>query len=124
VLIADDDSDTLLTLSAILADDGYTVHTVSRGDHVLDAVRRYKPDACILDIEMPGKSGYAAAQELTNSLRSECPLLVGISGIWTRASERLLAQSVGFDHFLTKPADPNELVEILENLSEGKADAK
>ena len=57
ILVADDEPDTVATLSAILTDDGYIVHTVYRGDHVAEAVRRYKPDVCILDIVMPGQSG-------------------------------------------------------------------
>lgn len=119
ILIADDDRDTVETLTAILMDEGHTVHKVYRGDYVLEAVRRYKPAVCILDIEMPGKSGYAVAQELTLRLGSDRPILVAISGVWTRKSEQLLAQTVGFDRFFTKPADPGELLAFLDEAGSG-----
>lgn len=121
VLIADDERDTIETLEFVLADEGHTVQKVYRGDVVLEAVRRYKPDVCIIDIEMPGKSGYAVAQELSIRLGERCPMLIAISGVWTRKSEQLLAESVGFLRFFTKPADPQELVAYLDELSSGNA---
>lgn len=119
ILIADDDRDTVETLSAILIDEGHLVHKVYRGDRVLQAVERYKPDACIIDIEMPGKSGYAVAQELSIRFQLERPILIAISGVWTRKSEQLLAETVGFDRFFTKPADPARLIQFLDELGSG-----
>ena len=100
------------------------VHNVYRGDRVLEAVTRYRPDVCILDIEMPGQSGYAVAQKLCAVLGAKRPVLLAISGIWTKASEQLLAESVGFDRFFTKPADPDELVRCAEELASGDVDGR
>jgi DNA-binding response OmpR family regulator len=119
VLIADDDHDTVQTLAALFADEGYVVHYVYRGDEVLGAVERYRPEVCVLDIEMPGKSGYAVAQELTARLGDRRPFLIAISGVWTRKSEQLLAESVGFHCFFTKPADPNALMQCVEEFASG-----
>lgn len=120
ILIADDDSDTIKTLSALLATEGYAIHHVYRGDAVLEAVRRYKPNVCILDIEMPGQSGYAAAQEILSQVPpDDRPFLIAISGHWTRTSEKILAESVGFRKFFTKPADPEELLDFLQEIAVG-----
>lgn len=74
-------------------------------------------DAIILDIEMPDLSGYAVAQEIrTLYYGSRAPLLIAISGKWNKPSERLLAKSVGFDHHLEKPCDPNLLLMLLAPL--------
>lgn len=115
VLLADDEPDTVQMLSIILEDEGHAVMTVNHGALVREAVRRFKPDVCILDIQMPGQSGYAVARELTQSLGADAPLLIAISGIWTSQTDRLLAKALGFAHFLRKPADPAELITILDN---------
>ena len=81
ILIADDDRDTVETLSVILIDEGHVVHKAYRGDFIVGAVARYKPDVCIIDIELPHKSGYAVAQELTLRLGPQCPTLIAISGV-------------------------------------------
>src|SRR5689334_11723234 len=64
ILVADDEMDTVQTLAAILADEGHAVYAIRDSSLVLDAVRRLKPNVCILDIEMPGPDGYAIAREI------------------------------------------------------------
>ena len=44
-------------------------------------------------------------------------LLIALSGKWIKASDRLLGQAVGFDHYLLKPCDPGELLPLLEPLT-------
>lgn len=114
ILIADDDEDTVKTLAAILTDEGHVVHTVTHGALVDEAVRRFKPEVCILDIEMPGKSGYTCAGDIVAQYREKRPMLIGISGKWFTQTDQLLARSVGFDHFFRKPADPQQLCELLQ----------
>ncbi len=116
VLVADDDRDTATTLAAILRDEGHQVHTVLRGDEVLDVCRLFRPDVVIADINMPGESGYAIARELRERHGPLAPLLIAISGHWTKTSDRLLGHAVGFDHYLLKPCDPNELLPLMEPL--------
>src|SRR5688572_344891 len=58
VLIADDNPDALLTLEALLDSEGYDVRSVNKGSDVLPALREFHPHAVVLDIKMPGLSGY------------------------------------------------------------------
>ena len=117
VIIADDDRDTVDTLAHILTSEGYVVHTAYTGRDVLPIARMVRPDAVILDISVPGMSGYAVAQELHHSFtQARRPLLIAISGMWTEPSDRRLAHQVGFDHHLAKPCDPQELCRLLEPL--------
>ena len=67
ILIADDEPDTVATLSAMLSDEGHLVHPVFRGDHVAEALKRYNPEVCILDIELPGRNGYELAKEIASA---------------------------------------------------------
>src|SRR5437868_6245731 len=107
VLIADDDRDTATTLAAFLRDDGHQVQTVLRGDEALEMCRLFRPDVVICDISMPGESGYAVARELRERHGLLAPLLIAMSGKWTKASDRHVGKAVGFDHYLLKPCDPN-----------------
>lgn len=105
-----------MTLAEILREEGHEVQTVLRGDDALDMCRLFRPDVVIADINMPGESGYAIARELHERHGELAPLLIAISGKWTKPSDRLLGKAVGFDHYLLKPCDPNELLPLLEPL--------
>lgn len=120
ILVADDNADIRLTLSALLQHEGYAVRTVEDGLGVAALLKSFQPDVCILDIEMPGASGYAIARELSDIPVRDRPLLIAISGVWVRPSERLLAIMVGFDHFFQKPADPKKLLDVLVDFQRGK----
>jgi DNA-binding response OmpR family regulator len=117
VIVADDERDTVLTLTAVLRDEGHNVRGVYRGDDVLRAVEAERPDAVILDIELPGKSGFAIAQELRHLYGDETPLLIAISGKWTGQTDELLGRIVGFKHYCLKPFEPQKLLELLEPLT-------
>ena len=117
VLIADDERDTVKTLSAILEAEGHVVQAVYSGVEVLPAVRLFRPDAVLLDMALPGMSGYAIAQAIRFTFTDiRRPLLVAISGVWKEPAERVFAQHAGFDHYLVKPCDPRVLLELLSAL--------
>jgi DNA-binding response OmpR family regulator len=120
ILLADDDQDTLATLQAILVEEGHEVRALQDGANVRELVRGFDPDVCILDIEMPGKDGFVLARELRDLRVEDRPMLVAISGVWIRPSDRFLAIMVGFDHFFQKPADPATLVSVLNAYREGR----
>ena len=114
VLVVDDDRDTVNTLATILETEGHVVQRVYNGADVLPTVRVFRPDAIILDISVPGISGYGAAQAIRYSFTDmRRPLMIAISGIWKELPDRLVAQQVGFDHYLLKPCDPLEVVGLL-----------
>jgi DNA-binding response OmpR family regulator len=121
VVVADDDRDTVDMLSVILRDEGHVVHGVYTGKDVLPAVRTLRPDAVILDIAVPGLSGYAVAQEIRYSFTdARRPMLIAISGMWVERADKSVAHLVGFDAHLLKPCDPAELLALLEPLSSRK----
>ena len=119
VLVADDDADTVQTLTALLELEGHVIRAVHSGAEVLPTVPSFRPDAIILDISIPDLSGYAVAQAIRHSFTDmRRPLMIAISGMWRQAGDRLVAQQVGFDHYLLKPCDPREVVQLLDKLRE------
>jgi len=124
ILIADDDRDTATTLALVLRDEGNEVQTSLRGDEALEVCRLWRPDVVIADVNMPGESGYAIARELKERHGVYAPLLVAISGVWTKASDRAVGEAVGFDHYLLKPCDPREVIALIEPLRSGGSDVE
>ena len=122
ILVADDDRDTVDMLTFILRDEGHVVRGLYSGTDVLPAVRVWRPEAIILDIAIPGMSGYAVAHAIRHAFTdARRPLLIAVSGQWKETPDRMVAQQVGFDHHLAKPYDSGELLRLLEPLSrEGK----
>jgi CheY-like chemotaxis protein len=118
VLIADDDRDTVESLAFILRDEGHVVHAVYSGSDVLPAARLFRPDAAILDISIPGMSGYAAAQVLRSAFDGRRPLLIAISGVWKERPDLRVAQQVGFDHHLPKPYESQHVLRLLQPLQQ------
>ncbi len=114
VVVADDERDTVDTLAALLQDAGHKVYSVYSGKDVLPTARVARPDAIIVDVAIRGMSGYAVAQEIRHSFTDvRRPLLIGISGMWKESPDKLVARQVGFDHYLDKPCDPNEVLKVL-----------
>jgi len=114
VLIADDEPDTVDTLSRLLRAEGHIVQSASTGKDVLPAVRIFRPDVIILDVSLPQMSGYAVAQAVRQSFTDvRRPLMIAMSGIWKDFADRRIAEQVGFDHYLEKPADTAELLALL-----------
>jgi len=112
VVVADDDPDTVLSLRLLLEEDGHTVRGVGSGSEALSAVRDFGADVVLLDIGMPGMTGFAVAHTLRERYGSAKPLLIAITGR-NAGSDRWLARSMGIDHYVAKPYDPSEVLALL-----------
>jgi CheY-like chemotaxis protein len=116
ILLADDERDTVLTLTVLLRHEGYEVRGVYDGSHVLEAVREFKPDVVVLDIGMPGINGYDLARLLRARYGDECPVLIAVTA-YSKPSEKMLAQIAGFHHHFGKPVKPEVLSELLAKIT-------
>ena len=113
VIVVDDERDSVDMLTVLLNDEGHEVRGLTKGKEVLDAVADFNPDAVLLDIAMPDASGYELAKEIRARYGEVKPMLIAISGRYKQASDKMLGQIVGFDHYLTKPYDPGMLLSLL-----------
>jgi DNA-binding response OmpR family regulator len=115
VLVVDDERDAVLTLVALLRDDGYDARGAYRGKEVLDLIRDFAPHAVLLDIGMPDVNGYEVARQIRQRWGNVAPLLIAVTG-WKQSSDRMLATMAGFDHHVAKPYDPQALLSLLAPL--------
>lgn len=113
VLIADDNRDTVSSLTALLQTEGHEVRGVHRSVDVLGAESEFRPDVVILDLQMPEISGYDLARWLRSRHPGRCPLLIAVSGAFTRPEDRQLSHVTGFDHYLTKPYRIGDLLSLI-----------
>jgi CheY-like chemotaxis protein len=118
ILIADDERDQVATLAAILNDEGHEVREVYRGTEVLRMIADFDPDVALIDIGMPGMTGYDVARELRQAYGRGKPLLIAVTG-WKQSSDKILARLAGFDHHLAKPFESLELLSLLAPLTSG-----
>jgi CheY-like chemotaxis protein len=117
IIVADDERDTVMTLKAILDDEGHDVIGVYSGSAVLSALREFRPDVVILDIAMPDISGFVLAKRIRAQFSAVHPMLIAISGLYNKGPDKALAQAVGFDHHLAKPCLPADVLALLAPLT-------
>ena len=113
VLVADDNADTADSISAFLEIYGHEVCTAYDGEEACRLAGSFQPEAAVLDIRMPGKDGFAVAQSLRTlaTVHAGC-IRIAVSGETAYSLSRFSQMST-FDHFLSKPASPHEIVAIL-----------
>ena len=116
IVIADDERDTVMTLGILLRSEGFEVHLVQTGADVARVVAGTRPHAVLLDIGMPDCSGHDVASELQRTYGARCPVLIAVTGRVSDA-DRKRAESSGFEHYIPKPYDPTELLNLLASMS-------
>lgn len=117
IIVADDDNDMVLTLTMLLRDEGHHVRGFNAGRHVMPAVIELEPDVVVLDINLPDISGWQLASTIRARRPKKQPLLIGVSGVFTKGPDEVLAQINGFDHYLLKPCDPQALLALIAPLA-------
>jgi CheY-like chemotaxis protein len=119
VLVVDDEPDSVLMLVLLLRHAGYDAQGGCSGDEALNVLTRFDPDVVICDVAMPVMTGWDVASEVRQRMGEKRPLLIAISGQYTRKAHKELGRFKGFHHYLTKPCDTNVLFAILEEAKRG-----
>jgi two-component system phosphate regulon response regulator PhoB len=109
ILVVDDEPDITALVAYHLAKAGHRVSTAANGPDALRAAREERPDLVILDVMLPGASGYDVLAELRRRPESKD---VGVILLTARREEqdRIRGLELGADDYLTKPFSPQELV--------------
>ncbi len=108
ILVVDDEPDITALVAYHLAKSGYRVSTAATGADALRAAREERPDIVVLDLLLPGLSGYEVRGELRKREETQD---VGVILLTARREEadRIRGLSLGADDYLTKPFSPHEL---------------
>ncbi len=110
VMVIDDDAATARMIALALREDGYTVRSASDGQDALRKLEPEAPDVIVLDLEMPGMNGRAFYHELRGR-GLDMPVVI-VSAFDARRGQREL----GADTYLTKPFDPDDLLDKVREL--------
>ncbi|SAK72411.1 response regulator [Caballeronia ptereochthonis] len=112
ILLVDDSVDAALALSMLLEALGHQVRTEHDGPRALASIDDFKPDVVVLDIGLPGMSGFDVAREMRKREATRDALLLALTG-WGSDADRQSALDAGFDHHLTKPISIADLEVVL-----------
>jgi len=112
VLVADDVRDSADTVALLLAEKGYDARAVYDGQAVLDLAERWQPQCAVLDLSLPGMSGFDCARHLRRKFGASIRL-VAYTG-WSTDGDRKKAMEAGFDAVVVKPADALDLIRVVD----------
>jgi len=109
ILVVDDEPEIVALVTYHLAKTGYRISTASSGQDALDMARRDRPSLIVLDLMLPGMSGFDVLEQLRSD---DATRDVAVLMLTARREEpdRIRGLSLGADDYLTKPFSPQELV--------------
>lgn len=113
VLVVDDYPDTAESIGTCLSAAGLETRVTRDGAKALEIANAWHPAVCIVDLTMPRFDGFEIAQRLRSQAWAEQTALIAHTG-WTGEEMRQRAHAAGFDGYLTKPADPGDLLRMIE----------
>tara|TARA_R110002096_G_scaffold144134_1_gene300831 strand:+ start:775 stop:1143 length:369 start_codon:yes stop_codon:yes gene_type:complete len=117
VLLIEDEPNIIEAISFILSRDGFTVHTHEDGETAMDKVLALPPDLIILDVMLPGRSGFDILRDLrAEPVTTKIPVMMLTAR--GQAKDRDLALRLGANHFMTKPFSNADVRDHVRSLIE------
>ena len=118
VLIADDEANIVVSLEFLMKREGHRVSVARDGDAALAAIREQRPDLVLLDVMMPGKTGFEVCQAVRGdeSLAGVKILMLSAKG---RETDLAKGHALGADAYMTKPFSTRELADKVRELLGG-----
>ena len=109
ILLVDDESASRAALETLLRREGFEVHDASGGAAALAECASFRPDLVLLDVLMPGMSGFEVCKRIKAAPETRLTPVVLITGL-SATEDRIKGINAGADDFLSKPIDFNELL--------------
>ena len=118
VLLIEDEPNIIEAISFILSRDGWTVHIHEDGATAMDKVRATPPDMIILDVMLPGRSGFDILRDLrADAATAALPVMMLTARGQTK--DRELAERLGANRYMTKPFSNTEIRELVRDMIGG-----
>lgn len=118
ILVVDDSVDAASIMRLLLSSQGFVVHMVHDGPAALEAIGSFAPEIVLLDIGLPGMSGYEVAQRIRATPAGRRLVLWAITG-WGQEQDKRRAREAGFDDHFTKPVSSRQLLERIAAVPAG-----
>ncbi len=115
ILIVDDEIKNIKLLKGILFPENYTFCEAQNGDDAIELVHKINPDLILLDVMMPGLSGFEVCRQLKQNGKTKSIPIVMVTALREK-EHRLEAMQAGADDFLSKPVDSTEVVVRVKSL--------
>ncbi|MEP5730980.1 MAG: response regulator [Sulfitobacter sp.] len=116
VVLVEDELNIAEAIRFLLSNEGWRVETLANGASALEVIRKTGPDLVMLDVMLPGKSGF----EILHDLRAD-PDLAGLPVLMLtargQARDREMAEKAGVSRFMTKPFSNAEMLEAVRELT-------
>jgi len=109
ILVADDELDILEILNFNLSGEGYQVIKASNGNEAIEKAKTHKPDLIILDVMMPGKTGFEVCKILRADKDFENTIIIFLTALNDDSTE-IKGLETGGDDYITKPISPKVLI--------------
>ena len=114
ILVAEDQPDAAEMLRLMLAYSGHDVRVANDGVEAVTIAAQFLPQLVLLDIGLPRLDGYEAARRI-RAAQGTSVMLVALTG-WGQDDDKERAREAGFDHHLTKPADPDVIHRLIAEI--------
>lgn len=119
ILIADDHTDTRVILRHYFEAMGFEVCEATNGAEALECLRQARPDAVVLDIQMPQMDGIAVLREIrSDDLLQDLPVLALSAHALSEEVKEIM--TAGADRYIAKPADPKDVIAAIRALINGR----
>ncbi len=116
VLLVDDDPDILTSMQAAFEPTGAVIETANNGNTAVALAEKNQPDLVILDMMLPGRSGFMVLEKIkAHKPRNSKPYVIMITGN-TGARHKMFAESQGVSEYFTKPVKLDKLIAAAEKL--------
>jgi len=116
VLLVDDDNDILTSMQAAFEPTGATVETANNGNKAVEMIEKNQPDVVILDMMLPGRSGFLVLEKIkARKPKNSKPYVIMITGN-QGARHKMYAETLGVSEYFTKPVKMDKLISTAERL--------
>jgi len=116
VLVVDDNVDAAEAIATLLQFSGYDIDVAHDPQQALEAAARVRPDLVLLDIGLPGMTGYEVAQRMREG-SGRSPKIVALTG-YGQEQDNEQAKAAGFSAYLVKPVDADQLTALVNELTD------